>query len=113
MNASVPIILAHGEQLVLPALLLILALVFIVYPAALWVLLSSRDRSRSRSRILCAVLVVLVCGVGGVATLNDFTWPPDWGDYIGLLIWVIPLCCGVAALLKSRRPITRDDSTSS
>jgi len=92
--------LAYGEQLILPALLLILGLVFIIYPGALWVLVNSRERKRRPLVISAAAGIALVCGVGAIATLKDSTWPPEWGDCIGLLIWAIPAGCGVIGLLK-------------
>ena len=100
MNTPVPIMLAHGEQVILPALLLIASLVLIVYPGALWVVAHSRDRSHRRSVVAWAVLLALVCGGGAVATIKDFTWPPELGACIGFLIWAIPAACGVVGLLK-------------
>jgi hypothetical protein len=100
VNTPVPIIFAHGEQLIPRALLLIASLVFIIYPMALWVLANSRDRSHRRSVVWCGVVLALVCSGGVVATLKEFTWPPELGDFIGFLIWAIPAACGVAALLK-------------
>lgn len=95
-----PIMLAHGEQVILPALLVIAGLVLFVYPGALWVMAHSRDRSYRRSVVWCAVVLGLVCGCGAVATLKDFTWPPELGDFIGFLIWAVPAACGLIALLK-------------
>lgn len=92
--------LAHGEKVILPALLLIAALVLIIYPAALWVLANSRDRSHRRSVVWWAVALALVCGAGALATLKDFTWPPGVGDLIGFLIWAVPAACSVVALFK-------------
>ena len=99
MNPPVPIMFAHGEQLIPRALLLIASLVFIIYPMSLWVLAKSRDRLHRRSVVWCAVVLALVCGGGAVATLKEFTWPPELGDFIGFLIWGIPAACGVAGLL--------------
>ena len=96
----VPIMFAHGEQVILPALLLIAALVLIVYPGALWVLANSRDRTHRRSVVWCAAILALLCGAGAVMTLKDFSWPPKLGDFIGFLIWAVPAACGVVALIK-------------
>lgn len=92
---------AHGEQVILPALLLISALVLIIYPGALWVLANSRDRTHRRSVTWCAAALALLCGGGAIATLKDFSWPPELGDCIGFLIWAIPAACGVVALVKA------------
>lgn len=103
MNTPILIMLAHGEGLILPALLVIFGLVVVVYPTALWVLLKRNAPERSRPRIACAVVLVVLCAGGALATLRDFTWPPDWGDYVGFLIWLFPFCCGALALLGARR----------
>lgn len=89
---------AHGERLLLPILAGIFCFVVVVCPATLWVLANSRDRSHRRSVISWAVLLVLGCGGGAVLTLKSFTWPPDLGDWVGVLIWIVPAGSGVIAL---------------
>ena len=91
---------ADGEQAILPGMLLIAALVLVVYPGALWVLANSRDRAHRRAVVCCAAVVALICGGGAIATAKDFSWPPELGDCVGLLIWGIPGACGVIALVK-------------
>jgi hypothetical protein len=100
VNAPIPIMFAHGEQVILPALLLIVALVLVVYPGAIWVLLASRDRTHRRFVIASGVVLALVYGAAAIATLRDFSWPPELGDCIGFLIWAVPAACGVVALVK-------------
>ncbi len=99
MNGLFPIMLAHGEHVIL----LVLGLLLIVYPVALWVLLNSGAAKPNRSIISCAVAIIVVCGLGALATLKDFTWPSDWNGYVGFLIWVLPLACGIIAIIRTRR----------
>jgi hypothetical protein len=99
---------AHGELVILPALLLIAALVLIVYPGAFCVLLASRDRTHRRFVIAGGVALALVCGVAAIATLKDFTWPPELGDCIGFLIWAVPAACGVVAVVKVRASVKHE-----
>ena len=112
MNTPVPIMFAHGEQVVLPALLLIAALVLIFYPGALWVVASSRDRSHRRSVVVWAVLLALICGSGAGFTLKDFSWPPELGEFIGFVIWAIPAGCGVVALIKVATSVRNERNVS-
>jgi hypothetical protein len=101
VNPSVPIMFAHGERLILPALLLIAGLIFIIYPAALWVLANSGELSRRRSVILCGVVLTLLCGGGAITTVKGFSSPPELGDFIGFSIWAIPGTCGLVAFLNA------------
>ncbi len=99
---------AHGERLIVPAMLLIAALVIIVYPGAFWVLFASRDCTHRRFVVGGGVALALVCGVAAIATLKDFTWPPELGDCIGFLIWAVPAACGLVALVKVAKSVKHE-----
>jgi hypothetical protein len=102
MNTPIPIMLAHGVTVVLPALV-VLVMTFLVYAATLWAVVSSRDGKRSPLITASAAVVVVASGIGSLATLKDFSSPPDWGDYFGLLIWMLPVLSGAVVLARALR----------
>jgi len=103
MNTTVPIMIAHGERAILPVLLLMVALLIVIYPGALWVVANSKDRSHRRVVIFCAGLIVLGCGSMAIMVLKEFGWPPELGDWVGFSIWAIPAACGLVAITKATR----------
>lgn len=99
--------LAHGEGVILPATLLALVL----YPMSIWTVTASLKGLRSAFVLLCGSTITVVGVIGCAAVLKDFEWPPDQGLYISFFFWAIPLLCGIAALIKIKRP-KREKSSS-
>ena len=88
--------LADAENVILPALLLILVL----YPLSIWILIRSVMGKLNSLTISCAAVIATVGAIGLVAVLKDFEWPPDQGLIISVLFWAIPFVSGVIALTR-------------
>ena len=95
---------AHGESQVLPALVVLLALFLVLYPASIWILLKSFCGKRSQSLTMFAVAIVIASGIGVIGTINH---KPlfESGDLVGVLLWMVPLACALTALLRARKVI--------
>ncbi len=91
--------LAHGESVILPALLLVLVL----YPMSIWIVTASLKGVRSTFVSVCGVIIAAVGAVGCVGVLKDFEWPPDEGLCISFFFWALPFLCGVVALMRMKR----------
>ena len=97
------VMLAHAENAVLPALLLLVVLFLVLYPVSIWLLLSSRNGRHRRLTISCATVIAIVGGAGALGTMRSFQWPPEWGDIIGFLLWLFPVLCGLVAVVRAMR----------
>ena len=94
--------LAHGESQILPAVVLLLGLFGVLYPASIWIFLKALRGNRSQSLTIFAVAIVIVSAVGVISTVNHKP-PFEAADLAGVLFWIVPLACALAALLRARR----------
>lgn len=108
-------LLAHGENLIGQILLGLLCYVALI-GLSVWTLLNSGRPELRRTVTLCAVLVAVVSGVGAffglkqtVLDSRDQVIPVD--DLVGILFWVLPLICGVTALVLGQRAKSRNRDT--
>lgn len=97
------VMLAHAENAILPALLLLAGLFLVLYPVAIWVLLSSRSGKHTRLTISCAAVIAIVGGAGALGTMKSSQWPPEWGDLVGFVLWLFPVFCGLVAVARTMR----------
>jgi hypothetical protein len=91
--------LAHGEQIIGPALLL-LVLTFLLFAAAFKTLAASLKGKRSPLMLACAAMFILVGGWGiGFGLKSAFEdWPPDGTVFFDLILWGLLFVPGVTAL---------------
>ena len=94
--------LAHGESQILPALVLLLGLFGILYPASIWILLKALRGQRGQSLTIFGVAVVIVSVAGVISTVCHKP-PFESADLAGAFFWIVPLACALAALLLTRR----------
>jgi len=81
----------------------LLGLFFVLYPASVWVLFSPLTGRRRRLVTACAAIIAAIGGIGAIGTMKDFEWPPGWGDFVGLLLWLLPVLCGLLGLARAMR----------
>ncbi len=93
------VLLAHGESVILPALLLIVAVCAISF----WVLVATLLEKRGFMITVPAALVALLGATGVLMALASFEWPPDGSTLITLLFWAFPLLCGIVGLRRTWR----------
>ena len=91
--------LADGEILILPALLLILGL----YPVSIWTLVRSLQGARGALLAWSGAIITTIAGVGLVTVLKNLEWPPGKIVCISILFWSFPLFSGVVTLLRMKR----------
>jgi hypothetical protein len=95
--------LALGESVLLPALLML----YVLYPASIWTLAQSLKGKYNALMIFFAILSILIGGIGSIQLLADTRWYFQLEGIEHLLVGVLPsaflVFAGVVSLLKMRR----------
>lgn len=93
--------LALGETLILPGLLVIMLL----FPATIWTLTCSIKGKRNVFMAVCAVTATVFGGWGTASGLKSIVeeWPPEGDLLFGLLFCAFFFMAGIVSLIKMRR----------
>ena len=92
-------ILAHGETMILPAFMLMAAVV----GASLWTLVASLTGRRRLLFVPFALILILVGVAALIEVVSQISWPPESGELTTLLFWSLPLFSGIVALVQCKR----------